>query len=114
MSVAFKNNFQKVIKKLVDGSAAAIIKPYADDLTSKIKAATPVLSGETRNSITTKQHSKFGHTISTDLIKARHIERGTEDTPAFSMFRKTFDKNAVNMARNLEKDFKKLIETAAK
>ena len=114
MSVAFKNNFGKVMKRLVDGSAAAVIKPYADDLTKKIKAATPVKTGETQKSITSRQHSKFGHTISSDLLKARFIEIGTEDTPTFAMFRKTFDQNAVTMSRNLEKDFKALIENAAK
>lgn len=114
MSVRYNKKFGNVIKALVDGGAAAIIKPIAADLTSKIQAATPTLTGETRASITNKQHSKFGYTIYTPLEKARHIEFGTEDTPANHMFAATFDRNAVSMANKLEGEFKSLVEKVSR
>jgi hypothetical protein len=110
MSIQYNKNFGKVIKSLISGRAAEIIAPIAAALTSDIKAATPTLTGETRDSIKSHQHSKFGHTISTTLEKARHIEYGTEDTLAVGMFRKTFDSKAVSMAKRLETDFKTLVE----
>lgn len=110
MSVSYRKNFGKVMKSLVSGVAADIIAPVAADLRDKIKAATPTLTGETRDSIKSEQHSKFGHTVKTPLDKAIYLEYGTEDTPRFSMFGKTFDQNAVNMANKLEKDFKSHIE----
>ncbi len=111
MSVVYKSNTKKVIAAMINGNAAAtIIAPVALDLNSKIKAVTPTLTGETRDSIKATQHSKFGYTIATNLIKAIYIEYGTEDTPAFGMFRKTFDSNAVAMAKRLETDFKALVE----
>lgn len=113
MAVNYKKNFGKVIKSLASGKAAEIIAPEANALTEKIRAATPTLTGETRKSITSRQHSKWGHTISTPLEKARHIEFGTEDTPRFAMFRKTFDQNADIIARSLEKKFKSHIESIA-
>jgi HK97 gp10 family phage protein len=113
MSVSYRKSFGKVMQSLVSGAAADIIAPVAADLRDKIKAATPTLTGETRDSITSEKHSKFGHTIKTSLDKAIYIEYGTEDTPKFSMFGKTFDQNAVNMANKLEKDFKAHIEKVA-
>lgn len=113
-SVTYKSNFGKVIKSLVDGTAANIIAPVADNLTAKIKTATPVLTGTTRDSISRMQHSKFGHTIKSEHPASRYIEFGTEDTPTFAMFRKTFDQNVISMAKELEEKFKKHIETAAK
>lgn len=113
MSVAYKKNFGKVIRSLASGKAAEIIAPEATALAEKIRAATPTLTGETRKSITSRTHSKWGHTISTPLEKAVYIEYGTEDTPAFAMFRKTFDQNADTIARSLEQKFKSHIESIA-
>lgn len=113
MSVTYKSNFTKVIRSLASGKAAEIIAPEAAALTSAIRAATPVLTGETAKSITSRKHSNWGHTISTPLEKAIYIEYGTEDTPAAGMFRKTFDQNADRIARTLEKNFKAHIETIA-
>ena len=76
MSVQYSSNFGKVKRSLVNGEAAAIIAPVVPDLTDKIKAATPTLTGETRESIKNVQHSKFGWTIYTDLEKAIFIEFG--------------------------------------
>lgn len=112
MSVKYQKSFGKVKKQLIDGSAAAIIAPYAAQLVALIKAATPTLTGETRDSITSKAHSKFGHTIFTELLKAIYLEYGTEDTPTFAMFRKTFETNADSIAKSLERDFKTKIESA--
>ena len=114
MSVQYSKDFGKVIKALASGEAARIIAPIANELTTKIKSATPTLSGETRDSIVNVQHSKWGYTILTPLKKAVFIEYGTEDTPPFAMFRKTFDSNAVSMSSRLEKDFKLLVENTAK
>jgi len=113
MSVSYKKNFGKVIKSLASGKAAEIIAPEAASLAEKIRAATPSLTGETRQSITSRQHSKWGHTISTPLVKAIYIEYGTEDTPKYAMFRKTFDQNADIIARSLEKKFQSHIESIA-
>lgn len=112
--ITYKSNFGKIIKSLVDGTAANIIAPVAANLMFKIIAATPVKTGETQNSIQQRQHSKFGHTILSDVPKSRYIEFGTEDTPIFSMFRKTFDENAVSMSKELEDAFKSHIESLAK
>jgi hypothetical protein len=112
MSVTYKNRTQQIIRSLVSGRAAEIIAPVAVALREQIRAATPTLTGETRDSIASVQHSKFGHTIYTPLLKAVYIEYGTEDTEAFMMFRKTFDQNADKMAKRLEDDFKSHIETA--
>ena len=114
MSVQYSSNFGKVKRSLVNGEAAAIIAPVVSDLTDKIKAATPTLTGETRDSIKNLQHSKFGWTIYTDVEKAIFIEFGTEDTPTFAMFRRSFDANAVSYAKRLEQDFKSHIEANAK
>jgi hypothetical protein len=113
MSVEYKKGFGKVIKSMVDGSAAKIIAPIAQALASDIKAVTPVLTGETQASITTRQHSKFGYTIYTPLKKAIFIEFGTEDTPAAKMFRATFDTQAISIATQLEKEFKSLVENVS-
>lgn len=114
MSVTYRSNIGKVMKSLVNGQAAAIIAPVVSDLTDKIKAATPVKTGETLASIKNRQHSKFGYTIYSDLEKARHLEYGTEDTPTFAMFRGPFERNAVSYAKRLEQDFKAHIEANAK
>lgn len=114
MSVTYKSNFGKAIKSLVNGEAAAIIAPVVSDLTEKIRAATPTLTGETRDSIKNVQHSKFGWTIYTPLEKAVYLEYGTEDTPTFSMFRTPFEQNAVSYAKQLEQAFKTHIEANAK
>lgn len=108
-----KNNFQKVIKSLINGEAAAIIGPVAEALADKIKTATPRLTGTLADSIKSAPHSKFGHTIKTAVPYAIFVEYGTEDTPAAASFRRTFDLNAVSMATELEKEFKNHIETAA-
>lgn len=113
MAVNYKKNFGKVIKSLASGKAAEIIAPEATSLAEKIRSATPTLTGETRKSITSKAHSKWGHTISTPLEKAIYIEYGTEDTPKYGMFRKTFDQNADSIARSLEQKFKSHIESIA-
>jgi len=110
MSFTYRSNIGKVMKSLVNGEAAAIIAPVVSDLTAQIKAATPTLTGETRDSISNRQHSKFGFTIFSKLDKAVYIEYGTEDTPRFAMFGKTFDQNAVQMANKLEKDFRSHLE----
>lgn len=110
MPVTYSKKMSAIRKSLVDGTAAAIIAPVAAALTSDIRAATPTLTGETRDSIKSVQHSKFGHTIYTPLKKAIYIEYGTEDTPVYGMFRKTFDTQAVKLAKRLENDFKAHIE----
>lgn len=110
----YKSNINKAIKALLDGSAAAIIEPVANSLKDKIKQATPVLTGKTRDSIETVQHSKFGQTIKTEQPGSVYIEFGTEDTPVFGMFRKTFDKNVVQISKKLEEDFRKHIEKNAR
>jgi len=114
MSVTYKSNFGKVKRSLVNGEAAAIIAPVVSDLTEKIRAATPTLTGETRDSVKNRQHSKFGWTIYTDLKKAIFLEYGTEDTPTFAMFRTPFNQNAVSYAKQLEQAFKTHIEANAK
>lgn len=110
MSVTFTNNIGKFKSILASGKAAEIIAPIVSELTSDIKAATPVLTGKTRDSIKSKQHSNFGHTIYSDAEEAPFIEFGTEDTPAAGMFRKTFDKKAIAIAKQLENDFKTALE----
>ena len=114
MSVQYNSRIRNIIRTLVNGEAAVICAPVVSELTDKIKAATPTLTGETFDSIVNVQHSKFGWTILTDLEKAVYLEYGTEDTPTFGMFRKTFNANAVSMAKRLEDDFKKHIEANAK
>lgn len=114
MGVVYKKSFDKVKSSLINGEAANIIAPYAAELVTMIKAATPTRTGETRDSITSRAHSKFGHTVFTDLIKAIYLEYGTEDTPTFAMFRSTFDKNAVRIAKALERDFKAHIEKSVR
>jgi hypothetical protein len=113
MSIRYTKNFQKTIRSVLGGKAAAIIAPVASELHAKIKAATPVLTGETKDSIKLKKHSDFGYTIYTESEAARHIEKGTEDTLAVHMFGRTFDNNAVAMAKRLENDFKAHIEKNA-
>jgi hypothetical protein len=118
MAVDYKSKMPDIIRSLVNGTAADLIRPVADRLTTEIVAATPERDiypddydeVRTKDSIVREQHSKFGHTILTPLLKAVYIEYGTEDTPRFSMFRSTFDRNAVSMAKELENAFKNHIE----
>jgi len=118
MSVSYKSKLPQIMRSLVDGSAARLIQPVADRLTSQIVSATPEREVypddydevRTKDSIVRVQHSKFGHTILTPEKKAIYIEYGTDDTPTFAMFRRTFDRTAVSMAEELEQTFKDHIE----
>jgi hypothetical protein len=110
MAVIYHNNIIQIKKAISSGEVLATLAPVVTELTELIKAATPVLTGDMRDSIVNKPHSKYGWSIYTPLKKVIHIEYGTSDTPVFGMFRKSFDGNAVRMAKQLEADFKKLIE----
>ena len=110
MSVQYNKNFQGFMKSLVSGKIADVIAPVAASLRDDIKADTPVLTGELRDSIISERHSNFGYTIKTPLEKAVYAEYGTEDTPTFAMFRKQFDRHAVSIAGKLEKDIQAVID----
>lgn len=116
--MSFKSNIPNTIKALTSNEVARLIVPKAQRLAQIIRSRTPVGTGSLQRSIQLRIQ-KFNVYVGSPQDNAFYQEFGTRDeagnqlVTGKGMFRKSFDENAQQIAGQLEKDFKKLIDAKA-